>query len=54
MKKITYIFLSVILLSSVSCSDTFTEVAPDGSNADNYFNSEEEYQSALTGAYDLL
>ena len=54
MKKITYIILSVILLSSVSCSDTFTEVEPDGSNADNYFNSEAEYQSALIGAYDLL
>ena len=54
MKKITYILLSVILLSSVSCSDTFTEVEPDGSNADNYFNSEAEYQSALIGAYDLL
>jgi len=54
MKKITYILLSIILLSSVSCSDTFSEVEPDGSNADNYFNSEEEYQKALIGAYDML
>jgi hypothetical protein len=54
MKKTTYLFWSVILLTFISCSDTFTEVTPDGSNADSYFNTEAEYQSALIGAYDLL
>ena len=54
MKKITYIIISVILLSSLGCSDTFTEVEPDGTNADNSFNTEKEYKDALIGAYDLL
>ena len=54
MKKTTYLFWSVILLTFITCSDTFTEVTPDGSNADSYFNTEAEYQSALIGAYDLL
>lgn len=46
--------MSVILLSSLGCSDTFTEVEPDGTNADNSFNTEKEYKDALIGAYDLL
>ncbi len=54
MKKITYLFVTVTLFSSLSCSDTFTEVEPDGSNSNNYFNTEEEYQNALIAAYDLL
>ena len=53
MKKLTNIFLYLTLITVISC-DNFVEIEPDGSNADNYFNSEEEYLDALIGAYDLL
>ena len=42
MKKLTNIFLYLTLITVISC-DNFVEIEPDGSNADNYFNSEEEY-----------
>lgn len=53
MKKLINIFLCLTLITIISC-DSFVEVEPDGTNADNSFNSEKEYQDALVGAYDLL
>ena len=38
----------------VACSDDFVRVDPNNVDTENYFNSEEEYDSALVGAYDLL
>ena len=38
----------------VACSDDFVRVDPNNVDTENYFNSEEEYESALVGAYDLL
>lgn len=53
MKKGINILLGLLLITIISC-DSFVDVEPDGYSAENYFNSEEEYQRALIGAYDLL
>ena len=37
-----------------SCSDDFIEVAPNEENSEDFFNSEQDYQDALIGAYDML
>lgn len=37
-----------------SCSDDFVDVDAPVANSEDYFNNEEEYQSALIAAYDLL
>ncbi len=57
MKKINkkiYIVLIIILTFSVSCSDDFVDVKPTSDNSEDFFNSEDDYQNALIGAYDLL
>lgn len=38
----------------VACVDDFVEVDPINENSEDFFNSEEDYQEALVGAYDLL
>lgn len=53
--KINYIwpvFILSILLSA--CSDDFVEVNSEDTNSETFFNSEEDYQGALIGAYDGL
>jgi hypothetical protein len=50
--KITSFFFTFIFLLS-ACED-FIEVDPIGPVSDDYFNSQEEYEKALIGAYDLL
>lgn len=50
--KITYIFIALFVMAS--CSDDFVDVASNNENSEDYFNSEEDYQNALIGAYDLL
>ena len=50
--KISIAFFVFLFL--ISCSDDFVRVAPNNVDTENYFNSEEEYDSALVGAYDLL
>lgn len=52
MKKIKY-FIILLSLTFVTCDD-FVEVAPVGETDADFFNSAEEYESALIGAYDLL
>jgi len=54
MKKIIILILAFTSLYFIGCSDDFVEVEPAGSNADDFFNSQAEYESALIGAYDLL
>lgn len=39
---------------AISCSDSFVDVDSFDEDSENFFNSEEDYQSALIGAYDLL
>jgi hypothetical protein len=52
-KNIVLITLAVSLIL-MSCSDDFVNVTSDDQNSENYFNTEEDYQKALVGAYDLL
>ncbi|MFY9242404.1 MAG: RagB/SusD family nutrient uptake outer membrane protein [Polaribacter sp.] len=57
MKKINikiYTVLILILSLNISCSDDFVDVKPTSDNSEDFFNSEEDYQNALIGAYDLL
>ena len=56
MKKINIKILSAILLLTLgfSCSDDFVDVKSQAENSEDYFNTEEDYQNALIGAYDLL
>ena len=53
MKKIfkTVMIFSLVLVAS--CDD-YIEVEPIGPDASDYFNNEQEYESALIGAYDML
>ncbi|MFD2835518.1 RagB/SusD family nutrient uptake outer membrane protein [Gramella sp. AN32] len=48
------IIFSLIAFVAISCSDDFVNVVSENESSDNYFNSEEDYQQALIGAYDLL
>ena len=50
-KIIKYLFL--MLVTFLACDD-FVEVDPIGANSEEFFNSEDEYEAALIGAYDLL
>lgn len=54
MKRIVLIILAFTTFQFIGCSDDFVEVEPAGSNADNFFNSQADYESALIGAYDIL
>jgi tetratricopeptide (TPR) repeat protein len=44
----------MLLLVLWSCNDDFVDVASQDENSEEFFNSEEDYQNALIGAYDLL
>jgi len=48
------IYLFVILLPLLGCSDDFVDVESADANSENFFNTEQDYQNALIGAYDLL
>ncbi len=52
MRKLTFLLITLVII--ISCSDDFVEVDALDQTTENFFNSEEEYQSALTAAYDLL
>lgn len=56
MKMKKYICAAVISMMAVSCAeDSFVDVSPlNEINSENFFNTEEDYQMALIGAYDLL
>ncbi|RXG28267.1 RagB/SusD family nutrient uptake outer membrane protein [Leeuwenhoekiella marinoflava] len=57
MKKIKIHLGFIAMLASavfVACGDDFVEVDPINENSEDFFNSEEDYQEALVGAYDLL
>jgi hypothetical protein len=38
----------------IGCSDDFVDVNSEDENSETFFNSEQDYQDALIGAYDLL
>ncbi|WP_044397555.1 RagB/SusD family nutrient uptake outer membrane protein [Lacinutrix sp. Hel_I_90] len=55
MKNLNYTYLLILaVLLMISCSDDFVDVTSPNENSEDYFNSEEDYQNALIGAYDLL
>lgn len=55
MTKINTIAAVLILLLCQSCGESFLEVDPPNQiNSENFFNSEDDYNQALIGAYDLL
>ena len=51
-KALLFFGLTSTLL--LSCSDDFVNVNSQDENSENFFNTEEDYQNALIGAYDLL
>ena len=51
--QLTFLSLLAAVLM-VACGDDFVEVDPINENSEDFFNSEEDYQDALVGAYDLL
>lgn len=51
--QLTFLSLLAAVLM-VACGDDFVEVDPINENSEDFFNSEEDYQEALVGAYDLL
>ena len=56
MKKIN-IKIFILLLTvgfSFSCSDDFVDVKPTSINSEDFFNTQEDYENAIIGAYDLL
>jgi len=52
MKNILFVLVSSIIL--LACSDDFVNVDSFDEGSENFFNTEEDYQSALSAAYDLL
>lgn len=52
MKKVLFLFVSSLVL--LACSDDFVAVDSFDEDSENFFNTEADYQSALTSAYDLL
>ncbi|OIQ24135.1 RagB/SusD family nutrient uptake outer membrane protein [Lacinutrix sp. MedPE-SW] len=55
MKNLKYTSLLILAaLFAISCSDDFVDVNSQNQNSEDYFNSEEDYQNALIGAYDML
>ncbi|WP_026778161.1 RagB/SusD family nutrient uptake outer membrane protein [Polaribacter sp. Hel_I_88] len=57
MKKINIKIYTLLLLVagfSFSCSDDFVDVKPTSTNSEDFFNTQEDYEDAIIGAYDLL
>lgn len=57
MKSINYYSIVALITSLLllACSDDFVDIDPPNEiSSENFFNSEEDYQQALIGAYDLL
>ena len=50
----TTILFAAFSLATISCDDLVNIDPYYAQDADSYFNSPEDYQKALTGAYDLL
>jgi hypothetical protein len=45
---------AITALFAAACSDDFVYVNSENQNSETYFNTEEDYQNALIGAYDML
>lgn len=49
-----FLFILISFYAMLSCSDDFVNLDSFDEDSENFFNSEEDYQSALISAYDLL
>ncbi len=49
-----YILLFVIAIVFNACSEDYLDIESEDANSENFFNSQEDYESALVAAYDLL
>lgn len=54
MKNSKLKYILIVLIMGFSCSDDFVDLDPQEENANDFFNSEEDYQNALIAAYDPL
>ncbi|WP_298237256.1 RagB/SusD family nutrient uptake outer membrane protein [uncultured Algibacter sp.] len=54
MKNLKLKYILIVFVLTFSCSDDFVDVASPDEISDEFFNSEEDYQNALIGAYDVL
>lgn len=52
--SLKYIVLAGIFAVTMACSDDFIDVPSKNENSEDFFNSQEQYEEALIGAYDLL
>ena len=52
MRMVLFVLASVFVI--LACSDEFVNVDSFDEDSENFFNSEEDYQSALISAYDML
>ncbi|MDB2521084.1 RagB/SusD family nutrient uptake outer membrane protein [Flavobacteriaceae bacterium] len=46
--------LLIAIMAVVACTDDFINVPSKNQNSEDFFNTKEDYESALIGAYDLL
>ena len=49
-----YFLYYIIFFVAIACDDDFVVVESKNQNTENYFNTAEEYELALIGAYDML
>lgn len=49
-----YILLFFVALGINSCSEDYLDIESEDPNSENFFNSQEDYESALIAAYDML
>jgi hypothetical protein len=52
MKKIKYIFITIVALSSTACNKYLETTPKDFISPENYYTSESELNNAITGVYD--
>lgn len=54
MKKIVFLILSIVSLATVSCKKFLNEVDPNRINLNSYFKNQNDFDLALSGAYNQL
>jgi len=53
--RIKHIAIILVVLFSIQSCDEYLEILPDGQeSSENFFNSQDDYEAALIGVYDIL
>lgn len=52
--NIQYTLLAITMLVAFACSDDFIDVPSKNQNSEDFFNTAQDYEDALIGAYDIL